>query len=566
MKTRVHCATFALAFTILTLIQATTFAQSMMGTAFTYQGRLNQDGIPANGRYDLTFTLYNAATHGAQLLWPCTNIAVAVDNGVFTTTVDFYNSTVFDGNARWLELGVQTNGGAGFTALLPRQAVTPTPYAIKAGSAMVAGPNSVSTASIMPNAIGTGKIANGVVVRSLNGLTDTLTMSAGANMTITPSGNGLIFSAAGSGGSGVWSVLNNNASYSAGNVGIGTTTPSLYGHGGTGRILEINNSGTAMHSQAHLMLYTGVNSFKDSAMGSVTWAQPGGMAAYIGAQTRSATPNFPSATLTFGTRKAGEAGASPRMVITDEGNVGLGTTDPGGRLHVVGDWDGEQGALQLSGLKPTLRFTGGFTQNHQSWIVHLGAHGPGNLEFMNRTGPGAYASVLALDPYEGNVGIGTSEPLAKLDVRGTTRTCVLTITGGCDLAEPFPIVEQKIEKGAVMVIDEEHPGHLRLSTLAYDARVAGVISGANGLETGIALQQAGMFDQGHNVALSGRVYVQADATYGAIKPGDLLTTSVTPGHAMKAIDHARAQGAILGKAMSRLEAGQGMVLVLVTLQ
>jgi hypothetical protein len=67
------------------------------------------------------------------------------------------------------------------------------------------------------------------------------------------------------------------------------------------------------------------------------------------------------------------------------------------------------------------------------------------------------------------------------------------------------------------------------------------------------------------VALSGRVYVQADTTAGAIKPGDLLTTSNTPGHAMKVAHHARAQGAILGKAMSALK-GKGMVIVLVTLQ
>ena len=68
------------------------------------------------------------------------------------------------------------------------------------------------------------------------------------------------------------------------------------------------------------------------------------------------------------------------------------------------------------------------------------------------------------------------------------------------------------------------------------------------------------------MALSGRVYVQADAAFGAIQPGDLLTTSDTPGHAMKVADYAKAQGAILGKAMSGLKEGKGLVLVLVTLQ
>jgi len=154
----------------------------------------------------------------------------------------------------------------------------------------------------------------------------------------------------------------------------------------------------------------------------------------------------------------------------------------------------------------------------------------------------------------------------KLDVRGTTRTCVLTITGGCDLAEPFPLKDENIPKGSVVVIDDEHPGRLMRSERAYDSRVAGIISGANGINPGITLQQEGAFVDGQNVALSGRVYVHADAAFGAIKPGDLLTTSDTPGHAMKVTDHARAQGAIIGKAMTPLAQDRGLILVLVSLQ
>ena len=80
------------------------------------------------------------------------------------------------------------------------------------------------------------------------------------------------------------------------------------------------------------------------------------------------------------------------------------------------------------------------------------------------------------------------------------------------------------------------------------------------------LRQEGVFDDGRNVALSGRVYVKADATQGSIRPGDLLTTSERAGHAMKVTDPTRSQGAILGKAMSALTDGTGLVLVLVSLQ
>jgi hypothetical protein len=153
-------------------------------------------------------------------------------------------------------------------------------------------------------------------------------------------------------------------------------------------------------------------------------------------------------------------------------------------------------------------------------------------------------------------------------VSNNLSTATLTIRGGSDLAEPFRISSgnDNVPQGSVMVIDEENAGQLKVCTQAYDTRVAGVISGANGINPGIQMQQQGLLEGGKNVALTGRVYVLADAANGAIKPGDLLTTSDTPGHAMKVSDHAQAQGAILGKAMSGLKQGRGMVLVLVTLQ
>jgi hypothetical protein len=145
-------------------------------------------------------------------------------------------------------------------------------------------------------------------------------------------------------------------------------------------------------------------------------------------------------------------------------------------------------------------------------------------------------------------------------------TPILQITGGTDVAEPFKMSLQDIPKGAVVIIDEENAGHLKMSETAYDIRVAGIVSGANGINPGISLSQHGVTDGGQNVALSGRVYVLADASSSPIKPGDLLTTSDTPGYAMKVTNHAKAQGAVIGKAMSALNEGKGVVLVLVTLQ
>ncbi|MDZ7262045.1 MAG: hypothetical protein ONB05_08070, partial [candidate division KSB1 bacterium] len=94
-----------------------------------------------------------------------------------------------------------------------------------------------------------------------------------------------------------------------------------------------------------------------------------------------------------------------------------------------------------------------------------------------------------------------------------------------------------------------------------------VISGAGGIMPGMIMGQSGSVADGeHPVALTGRVYCWADASYGSIEAGDMLTTSDTPGYAMKVTDFTKAQGAILGKAMTSLKQGQGLVLVLVTLQ
>lgn len=120
-------------FTIFSFQLSTAFAQS---TAFTYQGRLQDNGVPANGSYDFQFTIYDS-TNGAgpAVAGPITNSAIAVSNGLFTLTLDF-GSGVFSGPDRWLDVGVRTNGDRGaFTILSPRRLMAPAPHAIFANTA-----------------------------------------------------------------------------------------------------------------------------------------------------------------------------------------------------------------------------------------------------------------------------------------------------------------------------------------------------------------------------------------------------------------------------------------------
>jgi hypothetical protein len=143
----------------------------------------------------------------------------------------------------------------------------------------------------------------------------------------------------------------------------------------------------------------------------------------------------------------------------------------------------------------------------------------------------------------------------------------IAITGGTDVAERFSSASaQTIEPGTVVVVDEAHPGQISPSGGAYARRVVGIVSGAGGVEPGLTLHQKGMMEGPHVVAIAGRVYVKASAANGAIKPGDLLTSSDLAGHAMKASDRDLAFGAIIGKALTGLDTDTGLVLVLVNLQ
>ena len=135
-----------------------------------------------------------------------------------------------------------------------------------------------------------------------------------------------------------------------------------------------------------------------------------------------------------------------------------------------------------------------------------------------------------------------------------------------DCAEDFEMLgAEEIDPGSVVVIDSE--GVLKKSHKAYDRRVAGVISGAGDYKPGIVLGRQRAQGEGKMpVALVGKVYCKVDAGYSPIEVGDLLTTSPTPGHAMKAQDQVKAFGAVIGKALHSLEVGQGLVPILVALQ
>ena len=189
------------------------------GTAFTYQGRLDDTGSPANGSYDFRFRIFSAAAGGTVVAGPLATNAVAVSNGLFTLALDF-SGGVFTGPGRWLEVAVRTNGAPGFSTLDTRQPLTPSPYAIYAGTAsnaltattattattaaMATTATSAATATtattatfattatmasnVVSGSVTSAGIASGQVVKSLNGQTDTVNLTGDGGLSVAPAG------------------------------------------------------------------------------------------------------------------------------------------------------------------------------------------------------------------------------------------------------------------------------------------------------------------------------------------------------------------------------------------
>jgi hypothetical protein len=181
------------------------------------------------------------------------------------------------------------------------------------------------------------------------------------------------------------------------------------------------------------------------------------------------------------------------------------------------------------------------------------------------TGPGVWAESKGQGPGIVAIGKPAGQFRGDVEVSGTLTVGKDIVLFAADCAEEFDIVPAlEGEPGTVMVLTNS--GALEPSRNAYDKKVAGIISGAGDYRPGMILDRRDSSESRRPVALVGKAYCKVDAQYGRIEVGDLLTTSPTPGHAMKADDPLMAFGAVIGKALHRLTSGQGLIPVLVALQ
>lgn len=572
--------------TTIVLVRGAGVVSAGTDLSFTYQGQVKQDGVPVNDLLDIRFRVFKQSG-GMVDLDTYTDCDVDVVNGLFTSRLRFISLQAEEfTDGRWLEVSIRSSDDSEYCedgndedfdpdweVLSPRQEITPAVFAAYAKETAWSGITGV------PAGFADGVDNSGELTLPFSASFNGADTSA---MTVTQTGVG----------SAARFVGDNNGNYYellfASNAGFGPSfmciKPPTSAGGYCGQFQNLSTS--------NVFPVMSVKNEADTVTLSVEGSQTGN--------------GYGISAITYGDRYAGkfdgpdndgvtstlvvESGSQKMLIDGNEidgndgvhinnnlstdvsmavggGKVGIGRIDPGRLLHV--------GSIHTPNSEGIIRLQSRSGTNGMSRTWDIGVP-----ETDSNTSGQGYSFVINdinTSPPElmikygtGQVGIGTSNIPSdvKLEVDGKASVDVLRIKGGSDLSESFDIGGGDVAPGTVVVIDPANPGRLRVSDAPYDRKVAGIVSGAGGISTGMVMGQEGTIASGqYPVALTGRVYALVDGGAAGIEPGDLLTTSSISGHAMRVEDHSRSAGAVIGKAMSGLSAGErGLVLVLVNLQ
>jgi len=586
----------------------------------TYQGVLtDSSGNPLNGNYQMTFRLYEVVSGGSPL-GTSGPVSVTVTNGLFTSPVTF-DSQYYDGRALWIGIAVGSD-----PEMTPRQELRPVPYALSlrpgpatfttngagTSSAPKAGVN-VTTSFPYNNGVriltsgdnsmgiqakSTGLHSVGVEGLSIQGIgvfgssaedvgvtgigknggyftTNTAgtstTPNAGVNVStsfpysygvriLTSGDNSMGIQAKSTGLHGVG--VEGLSIQGIGVFGSSSEDIGVKGIGKTGGYFTTNTEGTTYSEKYGLIVdnvynhNTGIlshtlGSWSPGIYTSTAGPDSEGISTYTGGDNSHGV-----FIKTWGNNSVGLYSWSSKS----GGVVGVGTIGGWFSSHTSGaDWNNLNPGVKV---ETTHMYNPGIqvdTSGNYSQGIRVSTAGLNSAGIrVGTTGEesyGAYvlsdkASAIYADTQRTDQKYGLYTP-DYIYAKGTQYPAV-------DVAEYFP-VQGSPEPGTVMIIGPE--GVIEVSTLAYDTRVMGIVS----TDPAVSL---GAKDTGNPgevpIAVAGRVPCKVDASNGPIHPGDLLTTSPTPGHAMKAIDPKI--GTLLGKALGSLESGTGTIEVLVTLQ
>jgi hypothetical protein len=536
------------------------------------------NGQPLMGTIGVTFAIYKDAQGGAPLWLETQNIQPGPQGtysallGV-TTGQGFPIELLSTNEPRWLGIQAQVLG----SQEQPRLLLVGVPYALKAADADTLAGKPLSAFVMTDSLTNKDAVSAPATESGTRPVSRPRISGSDAFVSANSTGNMNYLCKFGS------NVANdpdphcvNSVIYDNGNIGIGMTNPSYQ--------LDVYDAGN--HAYATRSLAAGGSSwagfFNNFSGAGGSLAASGGVYGTTNVGGGGSVGVFGEATNGgIGGYFTSTAGAA---LVTGNGNVGMGTTSPSYKLDV---YDPGNHAYVTRSLAAGGNSWAGFFKNFSGGGGSLGTSGGiyGTTNVGGGTSVGVYGEATnggiggyftstggaALVTGSGNVGIGTTAPTSRLHVVGAAKiTGDVSVDGNIaakyqDVAE-WVEAESSLAPGTVVVIDPENNRRVRASGSAYDIAVVGAVSPQPGLILGEAGPNKVMVSQ------SGRVRIKVDASYGPIRPGDLLVTSPTPGHAMRSEavqvggTSIHRPGTLLGKALESWSDGQGEILVLLTLQ
>jgi hypothetical protein len=570
---------------------------TVVASVVSYQGYLTDaGGVPISGSRDLVFQLWDDAGAGSQVGADIVHNNVPVTDGLFTVHLAVPADS-FDGQALWLRISADGQW------LAPRQALRPVPYALglRPGAVIKGnGADPFRSLTVLNEGAGTALRVQGAGVgMEVAGMTGIRAEGDGNT------GKGVVGTAPGVGGTGVEGQATfGHGVVGSGEIGVhgtGTTGAGVWGEGNTGVMgIGKGNNGRGVRGSGDGTGAIGVDGQADlgtGVKGTGTVGVQGVSGIGIGVSARGATgldadgTNYGisaegaegvHATSSLKTGGVAIRGIGSGTGVRGEGMVGVsgdgetGVQGTGGRVGVLGRGTAptshgvtatgsgprtDGAALYAENLNQTFGMAAYMVNSSSYHTVHL-----------QNTYPGGGGPVLYLQNQGDVNGSGGGDFITAVGEAGSGDLQFRVTSGGhvwadegfdhpaADYADMVP-AEPGVAPGDVLVIGPD--GTLLRSSAPYQTSVAGVHSTTPGIVGGVTA--GGAPDGTVPLAIAGIVPVKVSAENGPIRPGDLLVTSGTPGHAMRA-GADPPQGTVIGKALGRMDRGTGVIKILATLQ